>query len=105
MFMIKIATAALLGLGVVSALVQAPSMDPSVGVREGLTQGDYDTSPPSNVRASLAAGHIGAVRQAAETMRTVGGADAPYRIRDAFYTQGGGDRVNGIRNIETTSTN
>jgi hypothetical protein len=51
MFIVKLATAGLLGMVAVSALAQAPPIDRPAAVRAGLDNGDRDSLPRSN-RAS-----------------------------------------------------
>jgi hypothetical protein len=53
MFIMKLATAGLLGMVAVSALAQAPSMDRSADVRAGLQNGDRDSLPRSNKASNI----------------------------------------------------
>ncbi len=53
MFIVKLATAGLLGLVAVSALAQAPAMDPSVGFQAGLNHGDRDSLPRSDKASNI----------------------------------------------------
>src|ERR1700722_2042539 len=51
MFIVKLATAGLLGMVAVSALAQAPPMDTPAAVGTGIRHGDSD-APPKSDRAS-----------------------------------------------------
>lgn len=53
MFVMKLATAGLLGLVAASALAQAPSVDPPAGVQAGLNHGDRDSLPRSNKASNI----------------------------------------------------
>jgi hypothetical protein len=53
MIIMKLATAGLLGLAAVSAMAQAPSVDPSAGVQAGLNHGDRDSLPRSNQASNI----------------------------------------------------
>jgi hypothetical protein len=52
MIILKLATAGLLGMVAVSALAQAPSMDPA-GFQAGLNHGDRDSLPRSNKASNI----------------------------------------------------